>query len=163
MLYPTEEDVIIIDGLRVDAIIGIDDWERVMTQAIIIDMALFTDVTDVAQTQDLSQGVNYKAVCEQVSKWVQDKKFELLETLVEYVSKQLLDNWPISKVRFTALPPPAFPLPVALCPLLPPTPSSLPLFCCHLHKMGDMVMSVMSVMSLWYWWQWAVTIMPMII
>lgn len=110
MLYPTEEDVIIIDGLRVDAIIGIDDWERVMTQAIIIDMALFTDVTDVAQTQDLSQGVNYKAVCEQVSKWVQDKKFELLETLVEYVSKQLLDNWPISKVSIRAVKPNAITL-----------------------------------------------------
>lgn len=110
MLYPTEEDVIIIDGLRVDAIIGIYDWERVMTQAIIIDMALFTDVTDVAQTQDLSQGVNYKAVCEQVSKWVQDKKFELLETLVEYVSKQLLDNWPISKVSIRAVKPNAITL-----------------------------------------------------
>ena len=110
MLYPTEEDVIIIDGLRVDAIIGIDDWERVMTQAIIIDMALFTDVTNVAQTQDLSQGVNYKAVCEQVSKWVQDKKFELLETLVEYVSKQLLDNWPISKVSIRAVKPNAITL-----------------------------------------------------
>ncbi|OOS22017.1 dihydroneopterin aldolase [Moraxella lincolnii] len=110
MLYPTEEDVIIIDGLRVDAIIGIDDWERVMTQAIIIDMALFTDVTDVAQTQDLSQGVNYKAVCEQVSKWVQDKKFELLETLVEYVSRQLLDNWPISKVSIRAVKPNAITL-----------------------------------------------------
>lgn len=110
MLYPTEEDVIIIDGLRVDAIIGIDDWERVMTQAIIIDMALFTDVTDVAQTQDLSQGINYKAVCEQVSKWVKDKKFELLETLVEYVSKQLLDNWPISKVSVRAVKPNAITL-----------------------------------------------------
>lgn len=110
MLYPTEEDVIIIDGLRVDAIIGIDDWERVMTQAIIIDMALFTDVTDVAQTQDLSQGINYKAVCEQVSKWVQDKKFELLETLVEYVSKQLLDNWSISKVSIRAVKPNAITL-----------------------------------------------------
>ena len=110
MLYPTEEDVIIIDGLRVDAIIGIDDWERVITQAIIIDMALFTDVTDVAQTQDLSQGINYKAVCEQVSKWVQDKKFELLETLVEYVSKQLLDNWPISKVSIRAVKPNAITL-----------------------------------------------------
>lgn len=110
MLYPTEEDVIIIDGLRVDAIIGIYDWERVMTQAIIIDMALFTDVTDVAQTQDLSQGINYKAVCEQVSKWVQDKKFELLETLVEYVSKQLLDNWPISKVSVRAVKPNAITL-----------------------------------------------------
>lgn len=110
MLYPTEEDVIIIDGLRVDAIIGIYDWERVMTQAIIIDMALFTDVTDVAQTQDLSQGINYKAVCEQVSKWVQDKKFELLETLVEYVSKQLLDNWPISKVSIRAVKPNAITL-----------------------------------------------------
>lgn len=110
MLYPTEEDVIIIDGLRVDAIIGIYDWERVMTQAIIIDMALFTDVTNVAQTQDLSQGINYKAVCEQVSKWVQDKKFELLETLVEYVSKQLLDNWPISKVSIRAVKPNAITL-----------------------------------------------------
>lgn len=110
MLYSTEEDVIIIDGLRVDAIIGIYDWERVMTQAIIIDMALFTDVTDVAQTQDLSQGINYKAVCEQVSKWVQDKKFELLETLVEYVSKQLLDNWPISKVSIRAVKPNAITL-----------------------------------------------------
>ena len=110
MLYPTEEDVIIIDGLRVDAIIGTYDWERVMTQAIIIDMALFTDVTDVAQTQDLSQGINYKAVCEQVSKWIQDKKFELLETLVEYVSKQLLDNWPISKVSIRAVKPNAITL-----------------------------------------------------
>lgn len=105
MLYPTQEDVIVIDGLRVDAVIGVYDWERAMTQAIIIDMALFTDIMAVAQTQDLSKGVNYKAVCEQVSDWVKTEKFELLESLVEVVSKRLLDSLPISKITIKAIKP----------------------------------------------------------
>lgn len=105
MLYPITDDIVFIDGLRVDAVIGIYDWERAMTQSIVIDMALFTDIQAVVQSQDLSQGVNYQAVSEWVGQWVREEKFELLETLVETIAQRLLDRLPVSKITIKAVKP----------------------------------------------------------
>lgn len=98
MILPTEENVIFIEGLTVKAVIGLYEWERQITQPIFFDIALYTNTHQVAQSHNLAKGVNYKAVCDDVTEWTQAMQAELVEELAEHLASQLLDKYQISKV-----------------------------------------------------------------
>ncbi len=98
MIIATDEDVIFIEGLTVKAVIGLYDWERAIKQPVIIDMALYTNTKQVAQSHSLANGVNYKAVCNDVTNWTQTLQAELVEELAEHLANKLLDKYQISKV-----------------------------------------------------------------
>ncbi len=98
MIFATNKDVVFIEELVVNTIIGIYNWERVTPQPVLIDLALFNDTQKVANDHSLLDGVNYKKVCEDVSQWTQAMQAELVEELAEYLADKLLANYPISKV-----------------------------------------------------------------
>ena len=52
-------DKVIIQNLRVRGILGIHDWERVIPREIIINATMFTDTHPAAQSDDISNCVNY--------------------------------------------------------------------------------------------------------
>lgn len=98
MILATEDNVVFVEGLIVKSVIGLYDWERTITQPVTIDMILYTDTQQVAQNHDLATGVNYKAVCEDVTAWTQAMQAELVEELAEHLASQLLSKYQISKV-----------------------------------------------------------------
>ncbi len=98
MIFATNKDVVFVENLRVQTIIGIYDWERVTPQPVLIDLALFNDTQQVAHQHSLADGVNYKEVCEAVSHWTQSMQAQLVEELAEHLAEQLLKHYPISKV-----------------------------------------------------------------
>ena len=46
-------DVILIEGLHAEAVIGVFDWERKIKQRLVIDLELYTDISKAASTDDL--------------------------------------------------------------------------------------------------------------
>ncbi len=52
-------DKIFITNLRVRGILGIHDWERNTPREIVINAIMFTDTHSVAQSDDISDCVNY--------------------------------------------------------------------------------------------------------
>lgn len=83
-------DKVIIEGLRVDAVIGVFDWERQIVQPVLIDLELGCDISRAAQTDQIDDAVNYKAVCDAVSKLVIDTKAQLIERLAELIAQHIL-------------------------------------------------------------------------
>ena len=55
-------DRIFVTDLRVDAIVGIWDWERAMTQSVSIDLEMAWDIRRAAETDDLDATLDYRAV-----------------------------------------------------------------------------------------------------
>lgn len=98
MIFATNKDVVFVEGLTVKTVIGIYDWERVIEQPVVIDLALFSNTHQVAESHSLADGVNYKMVCDDVTAWTKLLKPKLVEELAEYLAKQLFDKYPISKV-----------------------------------------------------------------
>jgi dihydroneopterin aldolase len=81
-----EMDIVFLHGLRVDTVIGVFEWERKIKQAVIIDLEMATNVARAAETDELSDALDYKAVAHRVTQSVAESRFQLVETLTERVA-----------------------------------------------------------------------------
>ena len=93
-------DIIYLNGLRIDTVIGIYPWERRIKQTLIFDIEMAADTGRAAQSDNVEDTVSYAAVAERLIDYVGAAEFELIETLAEKVATLLLDEF---KVRWCRL------------------------------------------------------------
>ena len=106
-MLPTESDVVFVKGLKVEAVIGVYDWERAITQPLLIDIALETDMRKASASDNVEDALNYKAVCDDVSVWCKALKAKLLEHLAGQIADKLLASYPCHKVTLRVAKPTA--------------------------------------------------------
>ncbi|WLG14940.1 dihydroneopterin aldolase [Psychrobacter cibarius] len=106
-MFHTESDVIFVKGLTVEAVIGVYAWERAITQPLLIDIALETDISRAAISDDVNDALNYKAVCDDVSAWCQAIKAQLLEHLAGQIADKLLAKYSCHKITLSIAKPTA--------------------------------------------------------
>jgi dihydroneopterin aldolase len=94
-------DKIFLKGLTTETVIGIFDWEREVKQTIAIDLEMSADIRRAARTDSIADTLNYKAVAKRVLAFVQDSRFQLVETLAEEVARLILREFPVEWVRLT--------------------------------------------------------------
>lgn len=94
-------DKILIEGLRVQAVIGVFEWERQITQPVLIDLELRSDIKKAAHTDSIDDAVNYKAVCDQVTELVINLKSQLIERLAEQIAQFILKDYNVDSVKVT--------------------------------------------------------------
>lgn len=92
-------DKIFIEDLQIDTVIGIYDWERQIRQVISLDIEMRADIRRAAATDGIEDTVNYKEVAKRLIAYVQNCRFELIETLVERIAEIILYEFDIPWVR----------------------------------------------------------------
>ncbi|MGB1799619.1 MAG: dihydroneopterin aldolase [Gammaproteobacteria bacterium] len=92
-------DIIYLRDLRIDTIIGIYDWERRMKQTIIIDLEMATDIRKAANSDNIEDTLNYKAVAKRLLSYVGDSEFELVETLAEKIAEIIMTEFKVPWLR----------------------------------------------------------------
>jgi dihydroneopterin aldolase len=92
-------DKIVIKNLRLETIIGLFPWERVVRQQLFIDLEMQVDIEQAAATDDFKYVVNYAEVCQRVSDLADDGKFKLIETFVERIADLVLSDFEVSWVK----------------------------------------------------------------
>ena len=92
-------DIIFIEALRVETVIGVYDWERRIRQPVIIDLEMGTDIAQAAASDDVVDALDYKAVSKRVQQFVADSSFFLVETLTERVATLVLEEFSVPWVR----------------------------------------------------------------
>jgi len=92
-------DKIIINDLLVRSIIGINPEERVKKQDILINMILFADIRQAAQSDDIADAVNYKAITKRVIEHVENSSDLLVEKLVSDIARLILTEFQVERVR----------------------------------------------------------------
>lgn len=94
-------DIIYINDLKIETIIGIFDWERRVKQTIRLDIEMAADIRKAAATDHIDDTLDYKAVAKRLIAFVGESEFQLVETLVEKVAEIILTefNVPWVKVR----------------------------------------------------------------
>lgn len=92
-------DIIYLKDLRIDTIIGIYDWERRTRQTVILDIEMGADIKKAAQNDDIGDTLNYKGVAKRLISFVEDSKFELVETLAERIAEILLNEFKVPWLR----------------------------------------------------------------
>lgn len=92
-------DIIYLNDLRIDTVIGVYDWERQMRQTIIFDIEMATDIKKAANSDDIEDTLDYKSVAKRLFSYVGDSEFELVETLAESVAEIILAEFNTPWVR----------------------------------------------------------------
>ena len=96
-----ELDKILIKDLHLRCVIGVDEFERREKQDVTINIALWSDLTEAAGTDDIHKTVDYKEITKGIIKLVEGSEFRLVETLAEKIAESCLRHARIKKVRVT--------------------------------------------------------------
>ena len=92
-------DIIYINGLEVETIIGIYAWEREVKQLVRISIEMATDINQAAKTDNINDTLNYNAVAKRLIEFVGDSQFELVESLAGSCADLVLAEFPVPWVR----------------------------------------------------------------
>ena len=92
-------DVIFLNELKIDTVIGIWEWERKIRQTVVIDLEMSADIRKAAATDSVDDTLNYKLVAKRVHQFVTDSSFQLVETLAERIAGIIRDEFSVAWVR----------------------------------------------------------------
>ncbi len=92
-------DIIYLNDLRIDAIIGVFDWERRVKQTIILDIEMGADISKAASSDSLDDTLDYKSVAKRLFEFVGESEFELVEALAEKITEVIMTEFSVPWVR----------------------------------------------------------------
>jgi dihydroneopterin aldolase len=92
-------DIVYLNELRVDTVIGIYDWERRTRQTVILDIEMASDIKKAAETDSIDDTLDYKAVAKRLFSYISETEFLLVETLAENVATILLSEFQVPWCR----------------------------------------------------------------
>jgi dihydroneopterin aldolase len=94
-------DKIFLQDLRIDAVIGIWEWERRIRQTVSLDLEMQTDVRKAAATDSIDDALDYKGIAKRVARLVEESEFKLVETLAETLAKAVVTEFGVAWVRLS--------------------------------------------------------------
>ena len=94
-------DIVFINDLRIETIIGIYDWERKVKQTISLDLEMGADIRKSAETDAIEDTLNYKAVAKRLITFVGESEYQLVETLAEKITEIVLTEFSVPWVKLT--------------------------------------------------------------
>ncbi len=84
-------DLIHITGLKINCIIGINDWERVTKQDVVIDITLHADLSKPGESDDIGDTVNYRDISKAVQAHVEASSYGLIEAMARSIATICLE------------------------------------------------------------------------
>ena len=92
-------DIIYLNDLKIDTVIGIYDWERRVKQTVSLDLEMATDIRKAAASDSIEDTLNYKAVAKRLIQFVGESQFQLVETLTERIAEIVVNEFDVPWVR----------------------------------------------------------------
>lgn len=80
-------DIVYINDLKVDTVIGIFDWERRIRQTVSLDLEMATDISRAAASDHIDDALDYKAIGKRIIAFIEASEYQLVETLAEKVAE----------------------------------------------------------------------------
>jgi 2-amino-4-hydroxy-6-hydroxymethyldihydropteridine diphosphokinase len=90
---------IVLEGLALELIIGVFDWERVNKQRVDIDITLEVDA-QAGSTDDIRDAVDYKSLAKEIRAALEPSQFMLIEKMAEAIASLCLKR---DGVRFATV------------------------------------------------------------
>ncbi len=93
------QDIIFINKLQIETVIGIFDWERQIKQTVVLDLELATDISKAAASDHIDDTIDYKTLTKTVITFVEASEFQLVETLAERICELVRNDFNVAWVR----------------------------------------------------------------
>ena len=92
-------DIVFIEALEIDTVIGIYDWERQITQKVVLDVEMAFDNRRPAASDDIVDTLNYKDVSKRLIAFVGESNFGLVESLAERCADIIREEFGVPWLR----------------------------------------------------------------
>jgi|SRR5690554_4023042 len=86
-------DTVSIVGLKIDATIGIFDWEQEILQPLVLELNMRWDNAKAAKSGSINDALDYAAVSAAVIELVKSRAWGLIEEVAEAVAASILKNF----------------------------------------------------------------------
>ena len=84
-------DRLVIRGLELRCVVGVEEWERRMAQRVVVDIELRGDFSAAAESDDLAEAVDYRLPCVEAARLAGDGEYLLIETLADRIALAVLE------------------------------------------------------------------------
>ena len=92
-------DIVFIEALEIECVIGIYDWERKITQKVVLDIEMAFDNRVPAASDDIADTLDYKAVSKRLIAYVGESSFGLVESLAERCAAIIREEFNVPWLR----------------------------------------------------------------
>ena len=86
-------DIIFLRELKVDTLIGVYDWERLVPQTIQIDLDIGLPNSQACHSDDITDALDYSDIVRHLKEVLASRHFNLLEALAEHIAQILLKDF----------------------------------------------------------------------
>ena len=86
-------DTIVIRDLEVSYCVGVTDAERAFPQRLLLSVELQLDVTRAAASDDLTDTIDYFAVCQRLLRFGEGRSWKLIEKLAVDIARLACDEF----------------------------------------------------------------------
>ena len=86
-------DRIVLHGMAFQGRHGVHDWEKVTPQRFEVDLELQLDLQSAGRSDDLSRTIDYGPATRLVKEIVEERTFDLIETLAETIARAVLERY----------------------------------------------------------------------
>ena len=107
-------DSVIIEGLAVETVIGVYEWEREVTQQLRLDLEMAWNNAVPGQSDNVADALDYAAVSERITGYLTELQPQLLERAAEGIAALLQQEFQVHWVRLTLRKPGAVPTATAV-------------------------------------------------
>ncbi|WGZ95783.1 MAG: dihydroneopterin aldolase [Candidatus Thiothrix putei] len=94
-------DIVYVRDLKIEAHIGIYEWEKRILQKIRIDLEMGWDNRIPAASDNIKDTLNYKTAAKRVVQLVEDTHYDLVERLAEAIADTLMREFSIPWIQVT--------------------------------------------------------------
>lgn len=92
-------DIVFIEGLAVETVVGVYDWEREVTQRLVIDVEMAWDNRKPGSSDDVADALDYARVSERIDACLKQLQPRLLERAAEALAAMLQDEFGVAWLR----------------------------------------------------------------
>jgi len=103
------KDMVYLNDLHVDTVIGIHDWEKQIKQRLILNIEMSTDCKLVSTTDDLTHATDYYAASQLIKEYLENNDHQMIETVAEVIAGKLIDEFRLETVTVSVTKPGAVP------------------------------------------------------
>ncbi|WP_122898583.1 dihydroneopterin aldolase [Acinetobacter sp. B51(2017)] len=95
-------DAIVIEGLKVETVVGCFNWERQIQQPLMLDLEISTCLAQAGQSDDLVDTLNYAEICDIATQVIVQAAPKLIEHAAKLVVDALFTTYPsIESIKIT--------------------------------------------------------------
>ena len=89
-------DILSISSLSIATHIGVHDWEQRILQQLLLDISIPIDLS--CCHNELANTIDYDALCQNVTAFIESNSFTLIETVAEQVAARIKEAFHVSQV-----------------------------------------------------------------